>query len=218
MSLTVWQSGRIAAPLDGRRDAPDSRRSQKGKRMDVRGILNATAFFDVVLDAEQLDALAAAVKVVHFGKRDVIVRERDLGDSMFALVEGKVSVSVHTPGGEKTVATLGPGEVVGEMSLVTGERRSATVTALGKVTALEITKAALEPILAAAPETGRALRDPGRAAPRRARQPQPGCPPLHERRRRPGRDRGADDGILFGLRAGIDLDPRENFGRHVVDQ
>jgi CRP-like cAMP-binding protein len=120
--------------------------------MDVRGILNATAFFDVVLDAEQIDALAAAVKVVRYGKRDVIVRERDLGASMFALIEGKVSVSVHTPGGEKTVATLGPGEVVGEMSLVTGERRSATVTALGKVTALEITKAALEPILAAAPK------------------------------------------------------------------
>jgi CRP-like cAMP-binding protein len=37
------------------------------------------------------------------------------------------------------------------MSLFTGERRSATVTAAGKVTALEITKAALQPILEAAP-------------------------------------------------------------------
>jgi CRP/FNR family cyclic AMP-dependent transcriptional regulator len=107
--------------------------------MDVRGLLNATAFFDVVLDAGQLDALARAVKVVHFGKRDVIVRE------------GKVSVSVQTPTGDRTVATLGPGDVVGEMSLFTGERRSATVTAAGKVTALEIAKEALAPILAAEP-------------------------------------------------------------------
>ena len=120
--------------------------------MDVRGILNSTAFFDVVLDAGQLDALAAAVKVVRFGKRDVIVRERDLGQSMFALVEGKVTVSVHTPAGDKPVTTLGPGDVVGEMSLFTGERRSATVTAGGHVTALEITKEALAPILAAAPK------------------------------------------------------------------
>jgi CRP-like cAMP-binding protein len=119
--------------------------------MDVRGILNATSFFDVVLDAEQLDRLAASAKVVHFGKRDVLVRERELGASMFALVEGKVTVSVHTPAGEKTVATLTPGDVVGEMSLFTGERRSATVTAAGRVTALEITKDALKPILAAAP-------------------------------------------------------------------
>jgi CRP-like cAMP-binding protein len=120
--------------------------------MDVRGLLNSTAFFDVVLDAEQLDALARAVKVVHFGKRDVIMRERDLGASMFAIVEGKVSVSVHTPSGDKAVATVGPGDVVGEMSLFTGERRSATVTALGKVTALEIAKEALAPILAAEPK------------------------------------------------------------------
>jgi CRP-like cAMP-binding protein len=120
--------------------------------MDVRGILNATAFFNVVLDAEQLDALATGVKVVRFAKRDVIVRERELGQSMFALVEGKVSVAKHTPQGDKVVATLGPGDVVGEMSLFTGERRSATVTAAGKVTALEITKAALQPILDAAPK------------------------------------------------------------------
>lgn len=120
--------------------------------MDVRGILNATAFFNVALDAEQLDALAAAVRVVRFAKRDVVVRERELGKSMFALIEGKVAVSKHTPQGVKTVATLGPGDVVGEMSLFTGERRSATVTALGGVTALEVTKEALQPILAAAPK------------------------------------------------------------------
>ncbi len=120
--------------------------------MDVRGILNSTAFFDVVLDAEQLDALAKAVKVVHFRRRDVVVRERDLGQSMFAIAEGKVTVSVHTPAGDKPVATLGPGDVVGEMSLFTGERRSATVTAGGHVTAIEIAKEALAPILAAAPK------------------------------------------------------------------
>lgn len=120
--------------------------------MDVRGILNATSFFDVVLDAEQLDALARTVKVVHFAKRDVIVRERDLGASMFALVEGKATVSVHTPAGAKTVATLGPGDVVGEMSLFTGERRSATVTAATRVTALEVSKEALAPVLSAAPK------------------------------------------------------------------
>jgi CRP-like cAMP-binding protein len=119
--------------------------------MDVRGMLTSTAFFNVVLDAELLDTLAAAVKVVQFAKRDVIVRERELGKSMFALVEGKVSVAKHTPQGDKVIATLGPGDVVGEMSLFTGERRSATVTAAGKVTALEVTKEALQPILAAAP-------------------------------------------------------------------
>ena len=70
---------------------------------------------------------------------------------MCVLVDGKVTVSVHSPAGEKTIATLTPGEVVGEMSLFTGERRSATVTAAGRVAAIEITKDALKPILAGAP-------------------------------------------------------------------
>ena len=46
---------------------------------------------------------------------------------------------------------LGPGDFVGEMSLLTGERRSATVTAKGKVVALEIPKEALAPLLGKAP-------------------------------------------------------------------
>ncbi len=119
--------------------------------MEVRGILNATAFFNVVLDARQLDRLAEATRVVRFKRGEVIMRQNDLGSSMFVLVDGKVTVSVHEPGGDRMVATLGPGEVVGEMSLMTGDRRSATVRAKGKVTALEISKAALEPILAAEP-------------------------------------------------------------------
>ena len=119
--------------------------------MEIRGILNATAFFNVVLDARQLDRLAEATKVVRFKRGEVIMRQNDLGSSMFVLVDGKVTVSVHEPGGDRVVATLGAGEVVGEMSLITGDRRSATVKTKGRVTALEITKAALEPILAAEP-------------------------------------------------------------------
>lgn len=120
--------------------------------MEIRGILNATSFFNVVLDARQLDRLAEATRVVRFRRGETIMRQNDLGASMFVLVDGKVTVSVHEPGGDRVVATLGPGEVVGEMAVITGERRSATVKAKGKVTALEISKAALEPLLAAEPK------------------------------------------------------------------
>jgi len=44
---------------------------------------------------------------------------------MFVLVDGKVTVSVHLRAGEERVATLGAGDIVGEMSLLTGARRSA---------------------------------------------------------------------------------------------
>ena len=119
--------------------------------MDARGILNSTAFFNVVLTPDQLDQLAASAREVHFRRGDVLMRQRELGEKMYVLADGKVTVSVHEPGGEKTIATLAPGDVVGEMAVITGERRTATVKAKGKVTALEITKADLGPLIAAEP-------------------------------------------------------------------
>jgi CRP-like cAMP-binding protein len=70
---------------------------------------------------------------------------------MFVLVDGKVTVSVHLRAGEERVATLGAGNIVGEMSLLTGARRSATVTATRPVSALEIAKPALEELLTGSP-------------------------------------------------------------------
>ena len=52
----------------------------------------------------------------------------------------------------KHIARLGPGAIVGEMSLMTGARRSATVIAATEVEALEVTKPALAPILEASPD------------------------------------------------------------------
>lgn len=108
-------------------------------------------FFDAVMDAQASDAIASASHQVTFARGATLMRQGDLGSSMFSIISGKVMVSVHEPGGEEEVATLGSGDFVGEMSLLTGERRSATVTARSKVVALETPKAALAPILAQAP-------------------------------------------------------------------
>jgi len=110
-----------------------------------------TRFFDDVLDAAAIDHLHAASHKVTFKRGTVLMRQGDEGDSMFTILSGKVAVTVHEPGGDKLVAELGPDEVVGEMSLLTGEPRSATVTARSKVVALETPKSALQPCLAEAP-------------------------------------------------------------------
>ena len=73
---------------------------------------------------------------------------------MFLVHEGTVSVRVpdDTATGRQEVAQLGPGSIFGEMALLTGERRTANVIALTDVTAVEITKSALQPILQGQPE------------------------------------------------------------------
>jgi CRP/FNR family transcriptional regulator, cyclic AMP receptor protein len=59
-------------------------------------------------------------------KGDILFREGDHGDFMYAILEGEVSVDV----GEKHIYNLGAGSVVGEMALIDPGPRSATVTVI----------------------------------------------------------------------------------------
>lgn len=120
--------------------------------MDAAAILAKSPLFSTVLNEGQRAALAAKCRFVHFPDGAVLMSEGDFGASMYALVEGEVSVHVTEHDRQEHVATLGAGEIVGEISLLTGARRTATVTAVGPVTALEITKVALEPVMAQQPE------------------------------------------------------------------
>jgi CRP/FNR family transcriptional regulator, cyclic AMP receptor protein len=121
--------------------------------IDARGILAAIPLFAETLNPRQLDHLAAQCEPVFFPAGTFLISEGDFGDSMFAIVEGEASVTLHDDRGEEHgVAQVRPGEVVGEMSILTGMRRKATVIARTDVAALEITKPALEEMFARAPE------------------------------------------------------------------
>ncbi len=123
--------------------------------MGEEGELRGVRFFDAVLDAAAIDAMRAASRRVTFRRGEVLMRQGEPGASMFTIVSGKVVVSVQEHDGDHTVAELGPDDYVGEMSLLTGEPRTATVTARSRVVALETPKAALQPILAKAPHLAR---------------------------------------------------------------
>jgi CRP-like cAMP-binding protein len=117
-----------------------------------RDVVASVPFFVDVLDFRQLDMLGERLaEPKDFPRGAVLMRQGDLGQSMFIVAEGKVNVSVHSPAGEQHVATLGSGEIVGEMSLLTGARRSATVTAARRVAALEIPKKALGGLIVETP-------------------------------------------------------------------
>ena len=118
-----------------------------------RVVLASIPFFAEVLDGEEIDILGGRVAPLSFPAGEVLIREDDSGDSLFVIVSGEVDVSVGggDSGAARWLARLGPDDIVGEMSLMTGARRSATVTAATPVIAFEVTKAAIEPILNAAP-------------------------------------------------------------------
>ena len=80
---------------------------------------------------------------------EVSIQKGDAGDSMFVVAAGQLEV-VH-PGQREAAITLSRGAIVGEMSLLTGEPRSATVQTLTTAVLYEIRKDALDSVLAKRP-------------------------------------------------------------------
>jgi CRP-like cAMP-binding protein len=113
--------------------------------MDALGFLASVPLFAQTLDAAQLRFLAGQSRPAFFRAGTLLMSQGEFGGAMFAIVEGEVSVSfLDARGKPREIARLGRGDVVGEMSLFTGDRRTASVCAVTNVDALEITKASLE--------------------------------------------------------------------------
>ena len=117
--------------------------------MDPRELLGMISFFSEALNGDELFQLAVGARRREFPAGAVIIRENEPGDSMFVIESGEVAVTVD--GESEPVANLFAGDFVGEMSLLTGEPRNATVTAVEAVAAYEIGKQALAPVLAESP-------------------------------------------------------------------
>ncbi|HXC61960.1 MAG TPA: cyclic nucleotide-binding domain-containing protein, partial [Nitrospiria bacterium] len=75
---------------------------------------------------------------------EIVFRQNDFSESLYMILEGRVELLVKPDDGpEKSVATLGPGEFLGEMSLISGRRRSATVRAVSEGLLWEVTRKAM---------------------------------------------------------------------------
>jgi CRP-like cAMP-binding protein len=120
--------------------------------MDAQAFLATVPLFAQTLDAAQLRSLAQQAHEAFFRSGTLLMSQGEFGGSMFAIVEGEVAVSfLDRRGKAREVARLKRGEVVGEMSLFTGDRRTATVSAVTNVTALEIGKTSLERLFIGSP-------------------------------------------------------------------
>jgi len=119
--------------------------------VDAREVLSSVPFFAEILSPSELDALASATRVVEFDEGSPLIGEGDPSDAMYVLGRGSVSVSIKNKGEDRLVATLGAGEIVGEMSLLTGAPRAATVVANEPVVGIEIDRSALRPLFKAEP-------------------------------------------------------------------
>jgi CRP/FNR family transcriptional regulator, cyclic AMP receptor protein len=119
------------------------------------------AYDDIMKIAFQAEKAIDASTVEKFGKRfrdkQVIIREGDIQQKIFWVLEGEVYVTRRVGDKYKVLTTLGKGEIIGEMSFFDKSVRSATVIAKGDVHALEFTKENFADIYAASPQWARRL-------------------------------------------------------------
>jgi len=101
---------------------------------------------------EEVDSLAASMEEVALTPGEAVMRRGEQGDSLYLLAEGVLEVRIAgADGSEVPVDRLHPGAVFGEMSLLTGQPRSATILALTDALAFRLTREAIDPVLRARP-------------------------------------------------------------------
>lgn len=123
----------------------------------VAEAVSSNALFEPLSPEERLRVQEGA-RYVRFAEGEVVVGEGDTTSSMFLIVRGRAGVYVHPDsGGSRGVGMLEPGGAFGEISLLTGEPRLATVRALTEVELVEIDKAIIAPILEANPSLAEKL-------------------------------------------------------------
>jgi CRP-like cAMP-binding protein len=110
------------------------------------------------LPAAEIERLLRCVRERHLATDELLFRAGEPGDALYIVARGKVRVLAgDAPGGDRVLAELGEGQAVGEMALLSGGTRTATVRAVEETDLLRIDKADFSALIAADPRMAEAV-------------------------------------------------------------
>jgi len=142
---------------------PFSQRAQADqKSRTIQEILQSLRGIEIFspLNSSELERVASQVRVERYSGQEMVLRQGAPGDSFFVIKEGEVEVSLGDRlEGRRIIARLGKGNIFGEMSLLTGEARSANITAVTDCEFLVLDKEGFQDILTANPMIAHALSE-----------------------------------------------------------
>lgn len=140
-----------AALFVSQEDGKTERRNQR-RMNEIRAALHGVELFSRLAE-EELTELAESAKLAPFVRGEVVTRQGAKANWLYVLVKGEVEVRVATEHGEeRRVAVLSAPGFFGEMALMTGAPREATVTALSDVECLRVDKDEFREVVARRPE------------------------------------------------------------------
>lgn len=133
-------------------------KSREDQERRLEALRNVSIFSG--LSEEERHFLAEHLHSAPFGPQEIMTRQGAVAHWLYVIMKGEASVRVSVAGGaESEVARLGPGDFFGEMGLLTGERRSATVVALTSVDCYRLDKSAFEVLVEKRPEVTAQIAD-----------------------------------------------------------
>lgn len=115
--------------------------------MDRRELLGSVSIF-ASLGGKELDLLLQATTIKRLKPKEVLCRKGDPGSQLYGILSGSLKVTTTgTDGKDVMFGLMGPGEVIGEIALLDGQERSATVTAIEDSELLTLHRRDLIPFL-----------------------------------------------------------------------
>jgi len=138
-----------------------AQRTEAARTRRLEEIASMMEAIDILLpfSEEQRHTLAHRSRVQWFAPGEHLVRQGERDSSFFIILEGRVSVAAVIDDREKTIGTFGVGYFFGEVALLTGEARTASVIAEAECEALIIEKDVFRPLLEEKPETAVVLSE-----------------------------------------------------------
>lgn len=120
--------------------------------MDIAELRKRSVIFEALNDEEVATIMRLARAISH-PARHTVFQEGEAGDHLLVVMQGRVKVSLISPEGREAILSiLEPGDVFGEMALLDGEPRSATVTTMEKSTFLVLWRRDFLPFLERNPQ------------------------------------------------------------------
>ena len=151
---------KVGAPYQEQLEIKDNEAHREAARSAERArrvaALSEVDLFAPLSVAER-EALADHLAYAPFIAGDIITRQGATAHWLYLVVSGEADVWIDTPHGRKAIATLGPGQVFGEMGMMTGAPRSATVGARTDVSCYRLDKDGFQSIIAARPDVAKAM-------------------------------------------------------------
>jgi tetratricopeptide (TPR) repeat protein len=108
---------------------------------------------------EDLVAVIHGMRLLSFEPGDIIITEGDDGDSLFVITTGTAKAFVRRDGRQSLAREMGEGTFFGEISVLSGKPRTATVTAATACDLLELDRPTLDEITKAHPNVRKVLED-----------------------------------------------------------